>query len=310
MEDDFVGEPIDAEQRTVEINRGFLDPYHLFPHSIRRGFTASPTTPRIHRRLIHVNLADKPLGVTKVSSGTTHDIIDDVPRGLPGTKAWKAVYPEGSINPGNSPRGGFGFYLAGPGESICDLSCATDVLFSYAVYFEPEFDFNLGGKLPGLYGGATPDIAYGCSGGRKQDRDRCFSLRLMWRRRGYGEIYAYLPFNEQNKQVLSNVPPKSKQNPDYGFSVGQGAFRFTPGEWMVIAQRVRLNDIGQANGEIDLWANGERVIAVREVIIREDSDCVVRGAHFQTFFGGNTPEWASPKTQFALFADVSGAIIR
>jgi len=177
------------------------------------------------------------------------------------------------------------------------------------VMFEPGFDFNRGGKLPGLYGGTTPEIAYGCLGGRQEGRDKCFSLRLMWRKNGQGEIYAYLPHNEQNKEVLLNVPPKSHLNPDYGFSVGMGSWKFVPGEWAVIAQRIKLNDVGYANGELDLWVNGEKVISAEGVIMREDEACVARGAHFQTFFGGHTAEWASPKTQAALFADISGAII-
>jgi len=70
-----------------------------------------------------------------------------------------------------------------------------------------------------------------------------------------------------------------------------------------------LNDVGVANGEIDIWVNGDKVICITGIVIRENADTVVRGAHFQTFFGGNSQEWASSKAQFALFANISGAII-
>ncbi|KAG8976147.1 hypothetical protein FRB90_009269, partial [Tulasnella sp. 427] len=283
-----------------------FNPYHLFPCPIRsNAFTTLPSSVcPIHPRIQHVPLSDESLSVTKITSGTSREIIS-----APGLDnriaAWEAVYPKGSINPGNpsAPRGGFGFYVGGPEEEMgwC-FERAKEVLFSYAVYFEPGFEFNRGGKLPGLYGGSTREAAYGCSGGRKTDREKCFSLRLMWRRNGDAEIYAYLPLNETNKSVLSQVPPKSKLNPDYGFSVGTGSFKFVPGEWAVVAQRVKLNDEGAANGELDLWVNGEKVISVCGIIVREDPDCVVRGAHFQTFFGGNSEEWASPKDQCAYFA--------
>jgi hypothetical protein len=46
--------------------------------------------------------------------------------------------------------------------------------------FEEDFEFVLGGKLPGIFGGVG-DLSYRCSGGRKDDRCKCFSLRLMWR---------------------------------------------------------------------------------------------------------------------------------
>lgn len=295
-----------------------FNPYHLFPCPIRsNGFTTIPSSVcRLHPRIRHVSLSDEGLCVTKITSGTSRAVVGAA--GDNRVSGWEAVYPKGSINPGNAsaPRGGFGFYVGGPkfdGANAAPTNpCfneAKEVLFSYAVYFEPGFDFNRGGKLPGVYGGSTPEVAYGCSGGRKTDREKCFSLRLMWRRNGDGEIYAYLPLNDTNKTVLSQVPPKSKLNPDFGFSVGQGSFKFVPGQWSVIAQRVKLNDDGVANGEIDLWVNGEKVISACGIIIREDPDCVVRGAHFQSFFGGNTGEWASPKDQCAYFAGVSGAVI-
>ncbi|KAG9035943.1 hypothetical protein FRB95_010151 [Tulasnella sp. JGI-2019a] len=291
---------------------GYLDVAHLFPCAIQSGFTSAPQSISLDRhRLTYVPLSDAALNVTKASAGTSHEIVDNLPLTSPGTQAWRAIFPEGSINPANkiAPKGGFGFYMGGPSANL-SFENATEILLSYAVYFEPGFEFVRGGKLPGPYGGSTPEIAYGCSGGRKEDRDQAFSLRLMWRRNGDGEIYAYLPLVKENTDVLTRVPPKSEQNPDYGFSIGRGAWRFKPGKWTVVAQRVQLNDAGVANGEIDIWANGEKVICATGVVIRENPDTVFRGAHFQTFFGGNQPEWASPKTQCALFANISGAIIR
>jgi hypothetical protein len=66
---------------------------------------------------------------------------------------------------------------------------------------------------------------------------------------GDGEIYAYMPLDDANDKNLLRVPPLSKRNPDYGFSVGRGAFQFTPGKWVTVAQRVRLNDPARADGE-------------------------------------------------------------
>lgn len=113
--------------------------------------------------------------------------------------------------------------------------------------------------------GGEGNSAYGCSGGRKEDRCRCFSLRLMWRlvelvsdatglttrncrADGKGEVYVYMPSNEANTKALLAVPPKSYGNFDYGFSVGRGCFNFTRGAWITVAERVRLNDPGVDNG--------------------------------------------------------------
>ena len=46
------------------------------------------------------------------------------------------------------------------------------------------------------------------------------------------------------------MPPLSKANADYGFSVGRGSFYLdiAVGKWVSIAFRVKLNDIGKENG--------------------------------------------------------------
>lgn len=88
-------------------------------------------------------------------------------------------YPANSINPGNAetPVGGAEFY-AHPVE----IRSATSVTLNYSIFFPVDFDFVLGGKLPGLYGGHT-----GCSGG--DSALDCFSTRLMFRPGAVGELY-------------------------------------------------------------------------------------------------------------------------
>ena len=99
----------------------------------------------------------------------------------------------------------------------------------------------------GLDGGVG-SLAYACSGGRQDDREQCFDLRMMWRTNGAGELYAYLPLTDQNQKVLLAVPPQSIANPDFGTSVGRGSFTFTSGQWVTIAERIKLNDPASYNG--------------------------------------------------------------
>ena len=89
----------------------------------------------------------------------------------------RVLYPEGSINPANRPQGGAQFY-ANP----LDITRARSVTLEYDVYFPADFEFVLGGKLPGLFGGKES-----CSGG--DAALDCFSTRLMWRKEGAGELY-------------------------------------------------------------------------------------------------------------------------
>lgn len=82
-------------------------------------------------------------------------------------------YPPGSYS-GNS-LGGLQFFSE-------VLNGSQTVMLNYQVGFPKEFNFNKGGKLPGLFGGNTTGE---CSGGRNSDN--CFSARLMFRTGGAGE---------------------------------------------------------------------------------------------------------------------------
>jgi len=132
----------------------------------------------------------------------------------------------------------------------------------------------------------------------------------MWRPDGKGELYAYMPPTEENKTSLLSVPPRSYGNFEYGFSVGRGSFNFLPGSWTTIAERVKLNDPGKPNGELQLWVDGTSVINVAGLVYRESLESHVKGFHCQTFFGGHEKEWASPKDQKAWFSNFSGSILQ
>ncbi|KAJ7064406.1 hypothetical protein B0H15DRAFT_794682, partial [Mycena belliarum] len=146
---------------------------------------------------------------------------------------------------------------------------------------------------------------------RQDNRCKCFNIRPMWRSKGLGELYTYLPLTPSNRDRLLAVPPSSKENSDYGFSVGRNAFKFDPavGKWISLAFRVKLNAVGCEDGELELWVDGKSVITVSGLMFRDSEQSRIKGGHFQTFFGGHQDDWASPKDQRAWFADVSGVVI-
>ncbi|GLB36907.1 hypothetical protein LshimejAT787_0311940 [Lyophyllum shimeji] len=225
-----------------------------------------------------------------------------------GKDALKAHYPKGSYKPSAFPPGGFSFYA--PGPASVDLSAAKEVTFGYSVMFPAGFDFVMGGKLPGIYGGDSDEAAVGCSGGR-QDAS-CFSARLMWREGGQGELYTYLPpytdsrFAANEKQCEQ---PKSYCNPAYGASVGRGSFAFTCGEWTTVTQVVKLNTPGEADGVLQLFVGGKKVVHVDGLMLRDSGQGRMRGLEMQTFFGGSSEDWATPKDQDVLFADFSVGVV-
>ncbi|EKM83147.1 hypothetical protein AGABI1DRAFT_34922 [Agaricus bisporus var. burnettii JB137-S8] len=246
-------------------------------------------------------LSDSTFRPQKEIKDLSHDYID----APDGKKSMKAHYPKGSYNFQHTPKGGFSFYAPGP-EDV-DLTTAKEATFGYSVYFPEGFDFVKGGKLPGLYGGDSEDQAVSCSGGRRDNG--CWSARLMWRGGAEGEFYTYLPPDFPENQKVCNVKPESDCNPTYGASVGRGSFHFATGGWTNVSERVRLNDPGKANGEIELFVNGKSVINVKGLTLRDKGQGKIYGMQMQTFFGGSSPDFASTKNQDVYFSDFSLAII-
>jgi hypothetical protein len=65
-----------------------------------------------------------------------------------GKQAMRATYPQGSYTFTHTPQGGLSFYA--PGPHSLDMTTAKTLTLGYSVFFEKGFDFNMGGKLPGL----------------------------------------------------------------------------------------------------------------------------------------------------------------
>ena len=188
-------------------------------------------------------------------------------------------YPAGSASPAVSrkagaPLGGSQFYAS------LSISPKERLHLSYSVRFPVNFNFVKGGKLPGLYGGT------GNSGGTIPNGSDGFSSRLMWRKNGAGEIYAYLPSSEA-----------------YGTSLGRGSWRFRPGQWQRIEQELWLNHPGQADGRVRVWVDGELVLEQKNLVFRTVPELKIDGIFFSTFFGGGDRSWATPKDTEIDFAN-------
>ncbi|MCE2964796.1 MAG: hypothetical protein LW855_03285 [Alphaproteobacteria bacterium] len=200
-------------------------------------------------------------------------------------------YPAGSLNPRNTnaPPGGLEFLaLVGmPAD-------ATAACLGYDVMVPLGFQFGKGGKLPGLYGVKTSNpAAWPASGCRSGAENQGFSARYMWREGGAGAVYVYVPGRQEN----------------CGTYYGKGSFTLVPGQTQRLTQEIRLNTPGKADGVLNVWVDGELVFTEQAFIWRETGDIMLRGLFFSTFFGGKSPDWASPQTQslefggFAVYYD-------
>ena len=191
----------------------------------------------------------------------------------------RATYPSNSCSPASTtdygtPEGG-GQFLA-----VAGLAPTNALHLRYYVRFSEEFDFVKGGKLPGLFGGTDH-----FSGGAIPDGTNGFSVRYMWRTNGDGEAYAYLPTSDL-----------------YGTEIGRGRWRFQPGEWHCLEQRVVLNNPDRDDGRLVVWVDGHLIVDERTLRYRTADALRIRGIFFSTFFGGGDPTWATPRDVHADFA--------
>lgn len=206
------------------------------------------------------------------------DNLDLGPDGL------RARYPKGSYDPAavrtaGAPLGGAQFRTPFQQQ---EGAAAGGIGVRYRVLFQDNFDFVKGGKLPGVYGGSAN------SGGRVPNGADGFSLRFVWQAQGIGALSAYLPTSGR-----------------WGTVFGLGHWRFAPGRSTDLAMYVKLNTPGRSDGVIAAWADDMLVVYASDIVFRTVADLAVDGFFFSSFFGGGTPDWATPvdtSSQFGAMA--------
>ncbi|GAA5851937.1 hypothetical protein JCM9279_007030 [Rhodotorula babjevae] len=195
-------------------------------------------------------------------------------------------YPKGSYSGAKDLPAGVGnMQMAVFGEG------KQRAMVSYEVGFSVGFDFVLGGKLPGLFGG---DSGSGCTGGKGSEA--CFSTRFMWREKGAGEVYAYIPTYDGQCGTKSTTTTYQCHGND-GVSIDRGSFLFEAGKWNSITQVAVLNSDpgsgGQANGVLVVYVGEERAMYLEDVVFRTNASVLLNAFIFSTFFGGSTADYAA-----------------
>lgn len=124
----------------------------LFPISVEtsgsRGWTTIEGVPD------SVPLNDETLNTFKDTKALPHPFVN----GPEGKSSIKATFSKGSWTPRYTPHGGFSFYASGP--SSVDWTTAREVTFGYSGFFDKDFDFNIGGTLPGLCASSYTSCQY------------------------------------------------------------------------------------------------------------------------------------------------------
>jgi hypothetical protein len=261
-----------------------------------------PPTDRVVARLPIEDLVDlsEPLkdtwNVVKVGFG--RDNCNSRVEPHSGRKCLRVFYPKGSIAPSCAPErplGGIGFYASPSRVFPC-----SEAVLEYSLFFDRSFNACKGGKLPGIFMSLPGATNFnGGSGGNKNDT--AASCRLMWRKNLDGEAYVYRPSTQAPQYV--NIP-SSVYNQKYGDSLWRGKLKFKRGAWNAIRIHVRLNTVDQQDGLVEVQVNGTKV-SYNTMVWRTDGRVMLSSILFDTFFGGNSPEYASATDACTRFRDVS-----
>lgn len=154
---------------------------------------------------------------------------------------------------------------------------ADELYLSYWVRFDDNFDFVLGGKLPGLSGSVS-----------FADRTHEWSGRLMWRENGDVEFYTHMA--DQRERWWWNTS---------GFQA-----QFVAGRWHHVEIRFVNNTPGQSDGIMQGWFDGVQAAYYDQVKFRaaDEADSSITRVFFSTFFGGSSGDrWNATKDEFAWF---------
>ena len=196
--------------------------------------------------------------------GDKASIVEDAVHG----KVLKVKYPKDAVGP---QQGGIQFDKP--------LPKATDYYLDYYVKFGENFDFALGGKLPGLTSGGET-----YTGGNHPDNGEGWSARYMWR--AEGAIILYFYFMDMESQWGDIVEMNTS---------------FTKGTWYRITQHLKMNTTDKLDGVMEVWVNGTKVVNKTNVRYRLAPLGDIDSFYFSTFHGGNTADWAPQNDSYAYY---------
>jgi len=80
-----------------------------------------------------------------------------------------------------------------------------------------------------------------------------------------------------------------------------GGARLKKGEWNCIELGVKVNDVGEKNGELKGWFNGELKGEMKDLRLRAAEPLQIRRCSVTMYFGGAGPVNASPQDQYAYY---------
>ncbi|GIC79643.1 polysaccharide lyase [Moritella sp. F3] len=160
-----------------------------------------------------------------------------------------------------------------------ELTEHNELYFSYQINFGKDYDFSMGGKLPGL-AGLNPNVNDKPDGCSTVGKDEGFSLRSMFRENGRAIGYFY--HQDKTKDCGDEI--------DYQHE-GKN-FSFKREKTYLIEQYVKMNDANQANGIVTIYVNGFKVLERKNMTFSENGIHAINYQYTQLWHGGNNDDWA------------------
>jgi hypothetical protein len=163
-----------------------------------------------------------------------------------------------------------------------------EVSIQYDIKFDSNFQWGLGGKLPGLGGtkaGVNPSVATGCDAGTPS----AWSGRAMWRVPSSGKVEwrGYMYNNFKKERCGDTIQTKTG---------------FVAGKWHTVKQYYKMNSIsgGKANadGTHRMWIDGELVAESTSYRYRSDTKLHANMIYWEIFRGGSSSPWATSRVGY------------
>jgi hypothetical protein len=196
---------------------------------------------------------------------------------------------------------------------------ATHATIEYDVRFDPDFDWQWGGKLACGLVGVKP--GYGLNAPTSGNTYREFSTRLMWHGNctnglGTGRPFPtklpVIPAGESDivTYVYALYPgtlgyPNNIGFNNYGWHTSLGAM--SKGVWHTIKCETGLNTVGSNNGIFRTWIDGVLKFEATNWNYRSDSSVTIQAVLWDVHRGGGLPDWASPQD---CWIDVRNVTVR
>lgn len=171
-----------------------------------------------------------------------------------------------------------------------------EAYLQYKFRLDEAFDFTAGMKLPGL--GNTPGFINPTAQRALGENDG-FSARFMLKESainsefGELELYIYRPFKEEGPGV--KIPLLQDGQP----------ILIKKGETYTLDQHIVMNDIGQSNGTIEVWLNGQSVLHLSNEFFGNSADNGINRAFVDVWHGGRDASFAPTVDSEIIIDDIA-----